>query len=77
MIGLTLAAIVAVVTLVGIPFGIGLLLALLPLLAIGYACAGWLLGRSLVGPPRAPALAFLAGWGTLRALALLPFAGGS
>jgi cytoskeletal protein CcmA (bactofilin family) len=76
MIGLPIAAVVAVVTLVGIPFGIGLLLALLPLLAIGYAYACWLLGRTLLGPPRAPVLAFLAGWGILRVLALVPFLGG-
>jgi cytoskeletal protein CcmA (bactofilin family) len=76
MIGLPLAALVALITLVGIPFGIGLMLALLPLFAIGYASAAWVLGRSLVKPPSAPALAFLAGWGILRVLALIPFAGG-
>jgi cytoskeletal protein CcmA (bactofilin family) len=76
MIGLPIAAVVAVVTLVGIPLGIGLLLALLPLLAIGYAYACWVLGRTLLAPPRPPYLAFLAGWGILRVVALVPFLGG-
>jgi cytoskeletal protein CcmA (bactofilin family) len=76
MIGLPILAIIALITLVGIPFGIGLLLALLPLFAIGYACGCWILGRRMVGPPRGPVLAFLAGWGVLRILALIPFVGG-
>jgi cytoskeletal protein CcmA (bactofilin family) len=76
MIGLPLAAVIAVVTLVGIPFGIGLLLALLPLLAIGYAYGCWMLGRSLLGPPRSRVPAFLAGWAILRLVALVPFLGG-
>jgi hypothetical protein len=76
MIGLPIAAVIALVTLVGIPFGIGLLLALLPLLAIAYAYACWILGRRLVRPPRGRVVAFLAGWAILRVLALVPFLGG-
>jgi hypothetical protein len=74
-IGLPVVAFVALVTLVGIPFGIGLLLALLPLGALGYVTGAWVLGRALVGPPRSRALAFLAGWAVLRALALVPIFG--
>jgi hypothetical protein len=74
--GLPAAALLAIVTLVGIPLGIVGLLALLPLYAIGYTTSAWLLGRAIVRPPTGRALAFLAGWGILRALALVPFLGG-
>ena len=50
--GLPILAVLALVTLVGIPLGVALLLALLPLYAIGYTTSAWLLGRRLVGPPR-------------------------
>jgi hypothetical protein len=49
--GLPILAVIALVTLVGIPLGVALLLALLPLYAIGYTTSAWLLGRRLVGPP--------------------------
>ena len=75
--GLPLAAVLAIVTLVGIPLGVTVLLALLPLWALGYVTSGWLLGRALVsGEGRSRTLVFLTGWGILRALALVPFLGG-
>jgi cytoskeletal protein CcmA (bactofilin family) len=75
--GLPLVAIVALVTLVGIPLGVTVLLALLPLFALGYVTSGWLLGRALVTKPQGGRLGpFLAGWGILRAIALVPFLGG-
>jgi len=74
--GLPLLAVIALVTLVGIPLGVALLLALLPLYAIGYTTSIWLLGRRLVGPPRGRVLAFLAGLAILRALAIIPILGG-
>ena len=74
--GLPVAALLSIVTLVGIPLGIVFLLALLPLYAIGYTTSAWVLGRALVRPPAGRALAFLAGWGILRALALVPVLGG-
>jgi hypothetical protein len=75
--GLPLAALVALVTLVGIPLGVMLLLALLPLWAVGYVTTAWLLGRALVsGPDRGRLRAFLAGWGVMRAIAFVPFLGG-
>ena len=74
--GLPILAVLALVTVVGIPLGVAVLLALLPLYWIGYASSAWLLGRRLVRPPRRPALAFLAGLGILRLLALIPFLGG-
>ncbi|MDP8943131.1 MAG: polymer-forming cytoskeletal protein [Actinomycetota bacterium] len=75
-IGLPILAVLALVTVVGIPLGVALLLVLLPLYWIGYASSAWLLGRRLVRPPRHPALAFLAGLAILRLLALVPFLGG-
>jgi cytoskeletal protein CcmA (bactofilin family) len=74
--GVPAAAVLALITLVGIPLGIGLLLALLPLYGIGYATSAWLLGRAIVRPPRGRVLAFLAGWGILRLIALVPILGG-
>jgi hypothetical protein len=73
--GLPLAAVVALATLVGIPFGLTVLLALLPLWAIGYVTSAWLLGRALVNGPRSRAVVFLAGWGIMRAIALVPLLG--
>jgi hypothetical protein len=73
--GLPLAALVALVTLVGIPLGVMMLLALLPLWALGYVTAAWLLGRSVAGTERPRIAAFLAGWGILRAVAFIPFLG--
>jgi hypothetical protein len=75
LIGLPLVAIIAVLTLVGIPLGIGLGLALFPLFALGYTTSAWILGRRLLGPPRGRALAFLAGWGILRLVAIVPALG--
>jgi cytoskeletal protein CcmA (bactofilin family) len=74
--GLPILAVIALVTLVGIPLGVALLLALLPLYAIGYTTSAWLLGRRLVGPPRGRVLAFLAGLAILRVLAIIPIVGG-
>lgn len=42
--GLPLLAVIALVTVVGIPLGIGLLAALLLIYALGYSASGWILG---------------------------------
>jgi hypothetical protein len=76
LVGVPILAVVALVTLVGIPFGIALLLAMLPLLAVGYVTGAWLLGRRLLAAPRSRFLAFLAGIAIVRLLALVPFLGG-
>ena len=73
--GLPAAAVLAIATIVGIPLGVALLLALLPLYAIGYATSAWLLGRGIVPPAGAACAAFLAGWGILRLVALIPWVG--
>jgi hypothetical protein len=74
--GLPALAVVLFITLVGIPLAIAVLLALLPVYAIGYTTSAWLLGRAIVGPPRGRVLAFLAGWAILRVIALIPVVGG-
>jgi Polymer-forming cytoskeletal len=74
-IALPLVAVLALVTLVGIPFGVALLLALVPVMLVAYVTAAWLLGRRLVRAPRSRWLALLAGWGILRVVALIPVVG--
>jgi hypothetical protein len=75
-IGLPLLAILSLVTLLGIPFGVGLLLALFAVYAIGYTVTTWILGRRLVKPPASRFLAFMAGWAILRLVALVPILAG-
>lgn len=70
--GLPAVAVLLMVTVLGLPLGIALLLALLPIYAIGYTTSAFLLGRAIVRPPTSRFLAFLAGWGILRAIALVP-----
>jgi cytoskeletal protein CcmA (bactofilin family) len=74
--GLPAVAVILFITLVGIPLSIAVLLALLPIYAIGYSTTAWLLGRAIVRPPTGRVPAFLAGWGIMRALALIPVVGG-
>jgi hypothetical protein len=74
--GLPLLAVIALVTVVGIPLGLGLLAALLLIYALGYSAAAWILGRSIVRGPTAWVVAFLVGWAILRVVALVPILGG-
>ncbi|MFL5532667.1 MAG: hypothetical protein ACJ8BC_11920 [Gemmatimonadales bacterium] len=74
--GLPVMAIGALVTLVGIPLGLGLLAALGLIYALGYGASAWVLGRSLLRPPSAWVVAFLVGWAILRVVALVPILGG-
>jgi hypothetical protein len=74
--GLPMLAIIALVTVVGIPLGVGLLAALLLIYALGYSATAWILGRSILRRPTSWFLAFLAGWAILRVLALVPILGG-
>jgi hypothetical protein len=75
-IGVPLLAIVALVTLVGIPFGVALLLAAIPVLLVAYATSAWIAGRRVLrNRSRSPWAAMLAGWGILRVLALIPVVG--
>lgn len=72
------AGVLALITLVGIPFGIGLLLLLVPLYVTGYVAGALALGRRLLAGRSQPAgvvLALLAGLGLLRLVALVPVVG--
>lgn len=73
-IGLPLAALLAAVTLVGLPLALAIGLALLPLAAVAYVAAAWALGCRLVGPQNR-IWTFLLGLAILRAAALVPFLG--
>lgn len=75
-IAIPLACFVLAITLVGLPLAIGLGLAALPLLAVGYVTGAWALGRRIVGEPQSRILSFLAGLAILRAAALVPVLGG-
>ena len=73
-IGLPLLGALALITVIGIPMGVILLLATIPVFALGYIAASHALGRRVAGSA-SPVLAFLAGFGILRAIALIPFLG--
>jgi cytoskeletal protein CcmA (bactofilin family) len=75
-VGVPLLAVLALVTLVGIPFGVALLLSAIPVLLVAYATSTWLVGRRVLRDRSpSPWTALLAGWGILRVLALIPVAG--
>jgi hypothetical protein len=75
-VGVPLLAVLALVTLVGIPFGVALLLAAVPVLLVAYVASAWIVGRRVLRNRSAsPWAALLAGWGILRVVALIPVAG--
>jgi len=76
LLGLPIAAVVVMLTLVGIPLGLALLLALWFLFTVGYTVGAFAIGRMLVKPPRGRFKAFFAGWGIGRVAALLPILAG-
>jgi cytoskeletal protein CcmA (bactofilin family) len=75
LVALPVLAVLALISLVGVPLGLGVLLALVPLGGLAYVAAAYVLGRMLVKSPASGFVAFLAGWAVLRALALIPVAG--
>jgi len=74
-IGLPLVALIAVGTLLVLPLGLAVLAALFLLYVTGYTAACWILGRGVASGAH-PLVSFLAGWGILRVVALIPFLGG-
>jgi hypothetical protein len=74
--GLPIAAVLVMLTIVGIPFGVGALLSLFLVYSTAYVTAAWALGRSMVKEPSSRFLAFLAGFGALRLIGLIPIVGG-
>jgi hypothetical protein len=76
LVGLPIVAVLALVTLVGIPFGIWLLLALVLIYSVGYVAGAWLVGRLVIRGPGRRVVAFLAGLAIIRVLALVPILAG-
>jgi hypothetical protein len=74
--GLPVVAILILLTVVGIPLGLGLLAALALIQALGYTAAAWIVGRTILRTPTVWVVAFLVGWGILRVAALIPLLGG-
>jgi hypothetical protein len=66
----------ALVSLVALPFGLGLLLALAFLWSIGVAWTAFVIGRAIWGVPRSGWLALLIGWAILSAVLMIPIVGG-
>jgi hypothetical protein len=76
VIGVPVLAVLALVTLVGIPFGVALLLAVIPVLFVAYVTSAWLVGRRVLRQRSTSRWAALfAGWAILRVLALIPVLG--
>ena len=74
--GLPILAIIALVTIVGIPLGLAVLAALALIYMLGYTATAWIVGRRILRAGTGWAVAFLLGWGILRVLALIPVVGG-
>ena len=72
----TAVALLFLVTVVALPLGVFMLLAIGLLYTVGYVAGAHGIGRLLVKSPTSRFLAFLAGWGILRLLALIPVLGG-
>jgi cytoskeletal protein CcmA (bactofilin family) len=72
---LPVLAVIAAVTLVGLPFALGIGLLLAPLGTVAYLVSAYALGRRMVEPPRHRMLSFLAGLGALRVAAYVPILG--
>jgi hypothetical protein len=73
---LPVVAFLLIAIVVAIPLGLFVLLALALLYTVGYVAAAHAIGRLLVREPTSRFLAFLAGWGILRVIALIPVLGG-
>ena len=71
--GLPLVAVASMVTIVGLPLGLSVLLAMSLLFLVGYAWAVFAVGRLMVREPRSRWLALLAGWAVAAAVGLVPF----
>jgi len=73
---LPIVAVFFLVIVIALPLGLFMLLALALIYTVGYVAGAHAIGRLLVKAPTARFLAFLAGLGILRVLALIPVLGG-
>jgi cytoskeletal protein CcmA (bactofilin family) len=76
LIGLPVLGVAAVVSLVGLPFGLALLFGLLLLFSIGVAMSAFAIGRAIWRAPRTRWLAFPIGWFIVAGLLAIPVASG-
>ena len=67
----------AVVAVLGIPLGVGLLLSILLLSLIGVVVTAQTVGRRLLDRDRRTATAFLAGWAIETAIGVIPYVSGA
>ncbi|HEY0343603.1 MAG TPA: hypothetical protein VGC59_03085 [Solirubrobacteraceae bacterium] len=70
-----IVGVIALITVIGIPLGAGLLLAMLPIYGLAYTTSAFIVGR-LVSKQSARIVGFIIGLAILRVLALVPFLGG-
>ncbi len=75
-VALPLLAVVASVTLVGLPFGLALLLSLWLFASVGFALAVFTAGRAMWHLPGSRWLALLFGWLAVTAVSAIPWVGG-
>jgi hypothetical protein len=75
-IGVPLAVLLAMASLVALPLGLVVLLAIAPLAFVGYVVAAYATGRALRPSSTNRALALGAGWLLLRAVAVIPIVSG-
>lgn len=73
---LPVSAVVLLVSVVGIPLGIFVLLGLALIYTLGYTVAAVAVGGSVMKPPRSRYVVFLVGLAIVRVLALIPFIAG-
>ena len=71
---LPVVCVLAAATIVALPLGLALLLALGFLFLVGLVWTAWAIGRTLLPAPRSRVLALLAGWAIVAALGLVPWA---
>jgi hypothetical protein len=75
--GIPAVAIILMITVFGLPLGLGLLLALIPLATLGYITSCWLLGQVITRNRTVGAAGvFVVGWVIARLVALIPYVGG-
>jgi hypothetical protein len=74
-IALPVAGVLAVLTLVGLPLGLGLLLGLFLLYSVGFTWSVFVVGRALWHPSRSRWVAFAFGWAIVAAVSAIPVIG--
>jgi hypothetical protein len=76
-VGIPILVVVALASLVALPLGLAIALAIALAAFAGYGFAGYALGRLVWTNPERQFVAFLAGWGALRVVGLIPFVSGA